>query len=194
MEEPSVLDYLKSKLTFWRKNTLKLPAGIKDEYGEKQADDIGSREDGGDSGSVQLSNDRASVESLQTVREAKPLFSFQQIPWLSLAALLLALIAQKTLEPGTGIRKYEPGAVLYGLSVVVIILSILRGEWSVSPLQQDERNEYRFAFNSWALLVGVLFAFAAFLSFGSDVFSPVNITLWLISLAAFFWSFSLLVR
>ena len=189
MEEPSVLDYLKSILTFWRKNTLKLPVGIKDEYRENQADGIATREDGGVGGSAHLSVDQASVEPLQAVSEAKPLFSFQQIPWLSLAALLLALIAQKTLEPGTGIRKYEPGAVLYGLSAVAIILSILRGEWSVSPLQQDERMEFHLTFNSWALLVGVLFAFAAFISFGSEVFSPVNLTLWLISLAAFFWSF-----
>ena len=54
MEEPSVLDYLKSLLTFWRKNTLKLPAGSQDEYVERQADDVASRERGDIGASAQL--------------------------------------------------------------------------------------------------------------------------------------------
>ena len=74
MNEPSLLDYLKSKLNPWQKDKVEIPT-------------------------ASLSESEPVAGSPQPAPVKLSLFAFAKLPWRSLSALGLALIAQRLLEP-----------------------------------------------------------------------------------------------
>lgn len=162
MEEPSVLDYLISKLTFWRKSSLEIPALAEEERAEVDAEGFSEQE------------------------AKKTRFSFQG-NWLVLAPLGLALLAQLALEPPS--RSWRAGLGLYVLAVGSLIWLLVRGSWKPVPLPLDRELDLSLAFRDNVFLIATGLSVAAFFLFRNNRFNPLNLTLWVLSIGLFFWSF-----
>ncbi len=106
MEEPTILDYLKSKIFFWKESALSLPAN---EPAETDAP--------------------APAESEPVPSAGLP---SRRIPWYSLGALGFALLGQLAFEPPD--RALKGGLVFYAAAVSLLFLAFRRGEWRLSPL------------------------------------------------------------
>jgi hypothetical protein len=182
MEEPSVLDYVKSILFFWRKERIQIP-GADFESGpeaERQTQPV--------------SEPGPSSEASQAVdAEVKPArrVIFPSGSGGVLARLLgivtLAILAQRALEPPG--RSVTLGVVFYLLAVVLLVWSNFRGEWAIAdqpPVskQTDPLSVRQLGF--WAFIP--LCALAFFL-FGNNLFTKTNVFVWLLGLGAFLYAF-----
>lgn len=155
MEEPSVLDYLKAKLNPWRKAEELLP----EETGETQ---IPERKPGKEPGAGEPEARQKGVE----------------MPWRTLAALLLALAGQMALEPGD--RSVSAAVSLFILAGALLGWAFWRGEWRLAKMPEDvhEANDNGSVRNR-ELMIGALLSVIAFLLFNDNRFNFLNFYLWL---------------
>ena len=155
MEEPSVLDYVKSKLKFWRAEKMEMPPS--DEYPSEPE------------------------------IEPEPFLKQVSIPWRSFLAVLLALAAQRTFEPPN--QNWMVGVGLYLLSAAFLIWAMARSEWGLAPIPMAEARTDPMSVRMTALLPAGILALAAFAFFGGNVFSPLNLTLWILAIVFLLWAF-----
>jgi len=164
MDEPSVLDYVKSKIRFWRHEAL---PGVTEETPASEVD----------------AAPRASKKILSPKNPSVPL------PWRSLLALFFALAGQRMFEPPHSSSAWQ-GILLYFFALTALVLALLHGEWVLPPLaREDSLRAESFSVRKDALWVGAALALAAFLLFGGNLFNTFNVTLWLASLGFFLWAF-----
>jgi len=109
-------------------------------------------------------------------------------PWLSVGALASALIAQISLEPSQN-RTAWVGIFLYMVSLVLLVLAILRMEWTLPPHKPEASQALTVTVRVEFLLVGIIFAAFAFVLFGSGTFRFLNTLLWVLSLVLIFLAF-----
>lgn len=119
--------------------------------------------------------------------DAKP-EKIKPFPWLSVFALLLALIAQLTLEPSPA-RTPWPGLFLYAAALGCLIGSVVRKEWRLPALKPDADEPLETSFKIEFLLAGVILAIFSFLLFGSGKFGLLNTLTWILSLVCLFLAF-----
>jgi hypothetical protein len=179
LEEPSVLDYIKSIFAVWKGKPLAIPKG------EPHAQDYppavidltakGPEEEGGLTGGVQPIPVIAQTE-VSSLEAEKSVW-----PWRSLLALMLALAAQISLEPDPN-RSWITGAVLYLLAAIFLVWAILQGELAIAPFPSREEKEEPRGYQSAYLLIGLIFALLAFVLFGGNRFGILNTTIWLLAL------------
>src|ERR1700690_2262879 len=135
-QEPSVLDYIKSRLSFGRSPRIDIP-----DY----------REDGVES-EINLQSPASDLNSIYT--PASP------IPWLSLAALSLELFGQLFFEPP------NPSALVgigfYMLAFGFLLMAVLRGQWVLAPLSGSSSGNDPLSFRPRAFLLSIPFAVLAF--------------------------------
>ncbi len=112
----------------------------------------------------------------------------RQFPWFTLGALILALIAQITLEPSPT-RTPWPGVVLYALALCCLVGAIFRKEWSLQAVKPDAESPLKFKLRIEFLLTGFILAILAFLLFGNGKFSFMNTSLWVLSIVFVFLAF-----
>ena len=201
MEEPSVLDYLKAKLTPWRGPAPQIPSGESagELAGEPGAQPAISLEGGvvaqpatGLQPTAGL--DTAAPGGAAWVTEpaveatAVPVPQRIAVPWLSLIAFCMALLAQVSLEPGPE-RTWSTGAILYLLSAACLGVAGWRGEWTLTPLPGGDKRADPLTVRTYGLVAGILFGLIAFWSFGDNLFTRLNVVLWLFSIGAIAWSF-----
>ena len=114
-----------------------------------------------------------------------------RLPWRSLLAVLLALIAQLTFEPRPGVERGGlTGLILYLLAAAAAVWAALRQEWRLEPPPPDEQNDEPLTLPLRPLLTGAGLLLVSFLAFGGNQFNIFNTSLWLagIFLVAFaFW-------
>src|SRR3990170_2975518 len=174
VNEPSVLDYFKSIFTFSRGRILKIPGGELEKGTENKSGEV--------KGASREILDLGVTERLDTAPriEAEPLPQavLVSIPWLCFAVLGLALLAQRSLEPNPE-RTWTIGGVLYLLAAIALVLAIWRGEWVVAPLPSGERRSDPLTVRQIPLWFGIVFIFLAFLTFGGNRFTSLNVSLWL---------------
>ena len=103
-----------------------------------------------------------------------------RFPWLTLAALAAALVAQLTLEPSP-VRTPWPGLVLYAVALGCLVGAILRQEWQLPALKPDADQPLAITFRAQYLLVGVVLALLAFVLFGSGTLGLGNGMLWVLA-------------
>ncbi len=159
LKEPSVLDYLKSKLSFGRGTKIEIPAAA------EQA---------------------PALEPEQPQTSALPASEgfAGPFPWFSLAALGLALFAQNTFEPPR--TSPIPGIFSYLIAIGLLVTAILRKEWRLSvpvtdrPDKQDPLN-----FHPTEFIIGLALAILAFFLFTDNLFSWLNVTVWLLAIGFF---------
>lgn len=181
MEEPSVLDYVKSKLAFWKQSTLQIP-----ELPAAAPQALESADPETRVGAAP----RETPAREAAAREAAAL----HIPWLPLAGLGLALVAQTLLEPPD--RRVSAAVVLYVLSAALFVAAYLRGEArpALPPVGNAQADDLRM--RKEGLVVGGILLFLAFVTFGVPVnrahdFNLINLTLWLAGLGYLIWGLML---
>ena len=179
-EEPSVLDYLKSKLKFWeRVEKIKISAEPK------------PLKDG-------------TLEVSQVVEVAPPVLPPKQVPtaepphkktaepnhwpWRSLLALFIALLAQRAWEPSRD-RTAGIGLVLYTLALALLVWAYFRKEWILASVPETGSDPDTMQVRRLPLLLGTLLTLLAFLALGNNLFTWLNGTLWVLAIICFVFAF-----
>lgn len=106
-------------------------------------------------------------------------------PWRSVLALFLALIAQTLLEPPN--RQVNIALALYILAAGFCIWAYFKTEWRLPALAVSRQMPDDLSTRVAPFLFSIVFALLAFWSFGSDKFTPIDLTLWVLSLGSFFY-------
>lgn len=186
-EEPSVLDYLKAKLTPWRGPAPQIPS-----VREIDEPSLTPAVNGTvDSVAMPAKTKMKSQESVSAIDRSEA----GQIvwPWRAIAALGVALIAQWSLEPGVG-RSWIPGLVLYLLSFGLLAWAGRRSEYLVAQPQYNNDQQSvlsppRYVNKPIVFLLTLSLAMLAFLTFGGNRFNTLNVSLWILSIIAFLVAF-----
>lgn len=159
MEEPSVLDYVKSRLNPYRKKGSEL--SIRDIFGFEAA-----------AGEIEESRPEHTGEGNLTPSTGV----HQPWPWRSMTGWGIAIVAQSLLEPP---RSYVEWAVgLYLVSAIMMVWSIFSGELEDSKSQVSPGGEPSLSVNSAMIYIGIPLILLAFLAFGGNRFTSVNLFLW----------------
>ena len=163
--EPTVLDYFKALLTFWRTEIPPIPEL------NLETERLTAVKQASHQGQDDLSGDVIAI------------------PWRSLLAVALALAGQIALQPS--IHRGTAGGVLYLLAIGVGVWAMSVGELRLAeprprsdPLAEDDLSVVL-----WPLIAGLLLLAAAFLSFGGNQFTDFNLLLWFSGIAMVLWSF-----
>lgn len=197
MEEPSVLDYLKSKLLPWKYPAVRIPvvdSAQSRPSGTEGTLDIGDQEESFFTTSTPVDLDsfieeqgtspgkfervRKESESSQVSRDkpVQPEKLLQHWPWLSFLALLLAILGQASLSPSVE-RSWTPGAYFLLLAFILAIIAAWREEWLIQPMPAEVENADPAKFRPRDLIIGVSLAIIAFITFSNLLFTVFNLAL-----------------
>jgi 4-amino-4-deoxy-L-arabinose transferase-like glycosyltransferase len=158
-EEPSVLDYVKSKLTPWKYPAVKL---LPEEPTSTEL----------------LAEPKPSEgPQIQEAHETVPIRLRRPWPWRTLLAAVIALFAQRSLEPSPN-RSLEMALVIYLLSIAFLGWAFFAGELSLPDMPADERHDEPQTVHTTSLLISIPLALAAFLAFSGNLFTTLNLALW----------------
>ncbi len=187
-QEPSVLDYVKSLFRFGGER-IQLPEFVEEEQSGQQLSVISEQPSAiGDQPPQLPITSYQSPVSTQSVQPSilqssnPPTF-----PWLSLLALLLVLLGQRSFEPPST-------AVPLGVAFFVAALSALgwaiqRREWTLAALAETSDGADLLTYRRIALYLSILLAFAAFALLGGNLYTKTNVSLWLAAVALFVYAF-----
>jgi hypothetical protein len=175
MDEPSVLDYVKAKLTPWRGPAPEVPMPP---AGRKTGESSWSPESKGS-----LQSDPLAAAATIPIERA------QVLPWRTTASLFLALAAQSSLEPGPD-RTWVFGTILYGLSFILIGWAYFSQEWTLpgarvfeQPAGRSRSEYYSFLYNPTLFMISMLLTLGGLWAFSGNRFNLFNQALWLAALA-----------
>lgn len=158
MEEPSVLDYLKSKFNPWSQEKIEIPESA------------------------------AELETVSPVlpREVSHPFAglnLGRLPWRSLLSLGFAFSGQFMLEPPAP----QPilAVSLYFVALVFFVWAIWKSEWVIPGLREDFPAVDHGEFRRVPLFASFFVGAAAFAFMGNNLFTGLNVTLWLLAIGLF---------
>ena len=188
-EEPSVLDFLKSRLKFWeRGNKIEIPSdeGPPEPISEQESPLLITPEP-----VTSVEPARVSVEQAPLVKDVQEKIKEpNHWPWRSLLALAIALMAQRAWEPVPGQdRAAGAGLVLYAVALGLLVWAYLSREWRLAPLPEDGSAQDALRVRRLPLYLAILLTAAAFLTLSHDLFTPINVTLWVLAIICFVWAF-----
>lgn len=181
MEEPSVWDYVKSRLAFWRKGFIVIPAEVP--KGTVVDDNIEDRLSVPDINTGLLPTD---IVSSKIINREK--FGYIKLPIFLLVSLLFALIGQRAFEPSS--RSLIFGIAFYIFAFICLSLAAWRDEIYFVDSQQNENQKETYVYRPILLILGLVTGLLAFLAFGGGVFNQFNVFIWLVSIlstVAAFW-------
>ncbi|HVP20715.1 MAG TPA: glycosyltransferase family 39 protein [Anaerolineaceae bacterium] len=203
MNEPSILDYLKSKLMPWRGVKIEIPPAPPVEQGlqtgeaedrptvqpeqlvSQSTQNLTATQVPEHSNAQPVDLSLAPAASVPAVREqaaSGPLV----VPLRSLAAAGVALIAQLGLEPP---RPYPAvGIFLYGISASLLGWAILSKEWALAPLAEDTTQQVDVQVKWKILLSSLPLVVVSFLSFGGNLFTVPNLAFWALTIVYVFYA------
>ena len=177
MQEPSVLDYLKSKIAPWKYPPVKL--------GDEKAGQstlLKPPAEQTDEQETEIALDRqSSVVQPQVSHKSS-------WPWRALMGLLTALIAQFSLEARPD-RSWHTGVFLYLIAAGLITWSILRKEWQIASPQEDEPVKHPLTVKIVPFILGLVLAILTFLTSGGNRFAWVNVALLVLSIGLLGFAF-----
>ena len=178
MEEPSVLDYLKALLTPWRGDIPVIPPlpGV-----EPASEEVGSQ-----TVEIALDADEMLVEPEVAIAPSAESTQAMVLPWRSLLAVLLALFAQRSFEPSPG-RTWAAGVILYAIALGSLVLADLRSEWrlpllAVNGAVDAKARQHPYQIRTRLLFLSLPFSLIAFLTFGGNRFTLLNVSFWLVGI------------
>ncbi len=154
MSEPTVLDYIKEKLTFWKPGTLHLPS-------DEELAALDAAEMQVETIAVQTVADDAEKSEWSWA----DFFPVRQFPYRATAAILVALVAQILLEPP--VDNARVSLILYGISFAFAIWSFWVGEWRLVEASEEAEVVEDFTFRKWAIIASVPLIILTYLSFGA---------------------------
>ncbi|MGC8856262.1 MAG: hypothetical protein ACP5QU_05635 [Anaerolineae bacterium] len=128
----------------------------------------------------------ASSEPIPQLQVAEqPTTTGGPFPWRSVLAIVLALFAQASLEPPG--RKVALASGFYAIALGLLLWASWKGEWQLPALSPSSRAQVTIPkVPMLPLLLSTALALAAFLEFKNNLFTPLNLTLWGLSLFFFF--------
>lgn len=208
MEEPSVLDFLKSKLMPWKYPAIRLPASETQDIpdiGKQAARSIDLEQENTleDSTLNQLEVSESFDERVESPKSSNyPPASFHETkqkselkalpiihwPWFSFAALILAILGQASLSPGSN-RSWTPGIYLILIGMIFAGIAAWRHEWQIHPLPNEKEQFQPASFRPRDLTIGIILAVVAFFSFSRLLFSVFNLAILLVALFFIFRAF-----
>ncbi len=103
------------------------------------------------------------------------------LPWRSLLALGIAVVAQISLMPRPS-RAWIPGVILYACAAVVLAWSVWKGEWLPAEIPEAEERPEDYRVRSRWLYISLPLALAAFLTLGGNRFTKLNVMLWVLAI------------
>jgi hypothetical protein len=167
MEEPSVLDYVRSKLNPRKWGKIEFP----------QAEQAGPLND------IAAETQPSSLsEPLEAVERPQSRF-----PWRVVGAMVFALIAQNMLEPPG--RNSTTGIFFYSIAASLILWSMLSKELILPEVKADNPVPMSLQVRKGLMWILLPMALLSFFSFGGNRFTPINLTIWLILLVYVFLAF-----
>lgn len=178
MDEPSVLDYVKSKLMPWK--------GIKIEIPEPKVDEITPAEEMM-AQAAEPPGEGKREPVLKSAEEPKPQHEPVKWPWRVLLALLLALMAQRMFEPPD--RNPLAGLILYTAAGGLVVWAVLVKEWVMDFISDDAAEPMPVTIHRNAFLLALAAMVIAFIGFGGNLFTPVNLFLWTLAIIYTLWAF-----
>ena len=181
-EEPSVLDYLKSKLKFWEHGEKIYIPGESEQPQELPLEASQPVEMG--SAISPVEQDSMAMAKPPREKPAEP----NRWPWRSLLALLLALLAQRTWDSPTN-RTATVGLVLYAFALALLVWAFISKEWGLAPLQDTGTATDTLQVRWLPLIVAIPLTLAAFLTLNNDLFTALNVTLWVLAIIFVVWGF-----
>ncbi len=165
MQEPSVLDFVKSIFKDWDSfsNFIRSlwDAHRREEINQALAEEIREPE---------------SQPATAPVISA----AIGHFPWRPLFVLGLALIAQSMFEPPNVNTGLAIG--FYILALAVLIWSVIESEWMLASPRPDFSTSDPQTVRITGLISAVILSVAAFGSLGGNLFTPLNVTLWLLAI------------
>ena len=173
LEEPSLLDYLKSKLRFWKRGQAVEATALQEKtpHSGDKANVEGQSE-------ADESSDKARQISMQT----------RAWPWRSLLALFFALLGQRSFEPSPS-RTVVTGLILYGFGLAFLILACRHKEWALTSYPEAGSGSDSLRVKPLPLILGLALSAAAFFTLGGNLFTLSNVILWVLAIILIVWAF-----
>jgi 4-amino-4-deoxy-L-arabinose transferase-like glycosyltransferase len=103
------------------------------------------------------------------------------LPWRSLLALAVALIAQVSLQPRPN-RLWVPGLILYLVAAGLFAWAAIKKEWFPADLPGEENQPEDYRVRARWLYVSLPLALVAFLTLGGNRFNTLNVTMWVLAI------------
>ncbi len=164
MNEPSVLDYLKSIFKSWDsfRDFFKSPLGRRDVVPETGQTEV------------------VAATEPQVDAPRRPLFGVLTFPWLILLVLILCLAGQKLFEPPR--QLYYLGIMLYVSALGLALLAFRRREWELTPLPADETNTDNLSVRVAPFVLSLALSAITFYMMKDNRFTGLNVTLWALTI------------
>lgn len=163
--EPSILDYLKARLSFGRKNVPAIPPLPQ--------------------GSKKPARIRASKAAPRTAQRSVAQVS---LPWRSVSAVVLLLLAQSMWAKSSEV--WQTGLLLGILGLGAALWAYRENEWRLPFIEKIQIERKAPAFRLSSLGFGLVFFALTFLFSGGNRFTWLNVLCWLLSIGfvlAAFW-------
>lgn len=177
-QEPSVLDYVKSLFRFAGTDRIRISEFVEEEQEVKQDEFISFQPK-----DLQFKTPK----EIPQPSESAPSRQVTPFPWRSVLALVVALAAQATFEPPQDTALL--GIALYVLSFAFLGWAIYRGEWTIPYLASTSEGTDPLTYRGLSLTIGMALAFMGFLLFGDNLFTKLNVTIWLFAIVFLVWAF-----
>jgi hypothetical protein len=183
LEEPSVLDYVKSLFRLGDGERIQIP------FNEEiaPAKNVEERR----SFLVETPVLRPAKEVQQELSfveapsvEPEPVKPF---PWRSLLAFGMAWMAQRAFEPPH--TSTELGIAFYIGAFAALALAIRREEWKLPTFAPTYEQTDPLTYRGIPLLLSVVLGGWAFITFSGNLFTRSNITLWILAVFCLLWAF-----
>lgn len=165
MNEPSVLDYVKSIFKNWKSFTTFLRAWA------DRAD------------TTQMVETPASEPEATPTSAESPITNYQSptsFPWRSLLALLIALAAQRMFEPPD--RNAILGVSLYIAALGLVIWAFVRGELKAAPLPASQVHADPLTVRGGTFILSLAAGTAAFIMMAGNKFTGLNLAVWALAI------------
>jgi hypothetical protein len=190
--EPSVLDYFKSLFRSGNGKRIRVPfekeALVEGNVEERQSlmietpllqpiDDVQLEPSF-------LETPSTDLQPSPEIREDRPLTPF---PWRSLLALVLALIAQSTFEPPH--LSATLGVVLYIGTFSLLGWALYHDEWALPSLKPTAEGADPQTYRGLPLILSLALALVSFILFGGNLFTTLNVTVWILAIVFLMWAF-----
>jgi len=193
LQEPSVLDYFKSLFRFGNRDRIRIPFEGEVLHDEKvgaprsltvETPTLQPLDD------VRLDTSFAEAPStdIRPVPEPIEEKSFNPFPWRSLLALIIALLAQRTFEPPHTATGF--GIVLYIGALSLVGWALYHGEWKLPAFAPTSESTDPLSYRSIPLILAFILGFWAFTILGDNLFTKVNVIVWVLAtvlLISAFW-------
>ncbi|MEA3350635.1 MAG: glycosyltransferase family 39 protein, partial [Chloroflexota bacterium] len=193
MKEASVLDYVKSKILFWRGEQIEIPT-LEEISADQQQSLLSDEHDELDpmEEKAAQSDDVVLPEASSAAIESETIIQtiFSTPAWsvfFVCAPVGLALMAQLALEPPH--PGWRGGVFFYVWAAGVLVWAYLRKHWKLPALPQSEPASDALAVRTLPLGVSIVSGLLAFFAFGGNLFTKTNLFLWTLSIGMYLVAF-----